>query len=1409
MAKKILGLDLGTNSIGTSIRNIDLGDNLLDQLEYFSSDIFKAGVGKDPKGEYSFAAERTKHVQSRRLNDTRRRKLWATLELFTEHDLCPIDSESLIQWKTYDKKKGLFRTYPIEDKAFNAWIMLDFNGDGIPDYTSPYQLRKELATIQFDFSQPIDRYKLGRALYHIAQHRGFKSSKGQTIADQEKDDKKVILEDGVDIMAKMKASEEKIAKGLQGYIKENNLKTVGEAFAKLEDEGVRIRNNAEYKAIRSQFKEEIEYIFKFQKDLDVDSELYRRLTSEKKGEGTIFYKKPLKSQRGLVGYCTLEKNKSRCPVGHPEFEKFRAWSLINNIKIKDGSDQYETLPCKLKEELYNELFLSRVKSDFDFKDIRLFLEKRLGLHFDYKNKTINYKDNTNISSCPVTARLIKILGENWEKTKIEGQKERKTHGNNSNALHKVNYDAYDLWHVCYDSDDPEAVIEFACQSLNWDEKQAKALSRLWSTIPQGYGMLSLKAIHNINRMLLLGFRYSDAVFLAKIPDTVELCDDEIKAISNDFCLLEKEVNLQKRIDNVVNSLIAQYKSMPERDRFADRNYSYVLDDSDEKDIIRQIENIFGKIDWELMDADEQLTILNTVRIKYQEFFQNPNRTFVSSPKIGERLVEYLSEKYPSVESKKWDKLYHPSQISVYRPVPAIDDHSELRLGSPNIGSIKNPVALRTLNMLRKKVNKLLDDGLISPDDTRIVVETTRHLNDANRRWAIDTYQREREKENQKIKEILEELDSKRSISDVDIDSVRYVVEQGKASLYKENKSKVFAKDVDRYKLWLEQDCQCLYTGNVINLKSLFDPNVYDIEHTIPRSKSFDSSDQNLTICDSHYNRSIKKNHIPTEMPNYDRDIVINGVEYTAIKPRLERWEEKVDRLNKNVEFWKSQSKKAQEKTRKDYCIRQKHLWKMELDYWQSKLDRFTMTETTDGFKNSQLVDTGIITRHAVLFLKSIFKNVDVEKGKTTDEFRKIFGFQKTDEKKSRLQHSHHAIDATVLTMIPVSAKRDRMLALFYKIQEQEQAVKHGYINDTSSLEILKKQLAKEVSSCQTGRNLSAIPDFINENIIVRHFSKDQTLTPAHRKVRMRGKVVGDKNNPRWSTGDSIRGKIHEASYYGAITQYAKDNEQYVVENGKIKIDPTLKFVIRRELKYKKSSQDSGFKTWEDVENQIVNKKLVPMMKSQYPENISFKDACESGIYMLDKKLNKINKIRHIRCYASVTGLRIKEQTYKSEKEYKQYFYAAVGDLYSMCSYTNGKERDFKIYSIYEIVENRKAGLEDIPEFITNKKGHRLCLDYKLCTDDMILIYKDNPEELKEMDQICLKRRLYTVNGFENDGLRIKLSYHLSAKEGKGEAIKDFNGLPEIIRCGIRTLKFLVMGEKRDFIINKDKIEFNH
>lgn len=1412
---KTIGLDLGTNSIGIAIRNRDNGKEIIEQLEYFSSVIFKSGVGSGKTGEFSYAAERTKKRTTRRLYQARKYRIWATLRLLIENDCCPLSIEDLESWSKYDKAQGLKRQYPIHATRFEQWVRLDFDGDGVADYSSPFQLRAELMEKQFDFSNQIDRYKLGRALYHIAQRRGFKSSKGETIKEQEKNESEDIIE--TDISTALKKSEEKKSGKLSEYMESNNLPTVGCAFYHLEKNGVRVRNS-EYQAVRSQYKDEIKQIFEFQNGLDKESVFYKRLVSEKKGEGTIFYKRPLRSQKGLVGNCTLEPDKPRCPISHPEFEKFRAWCLINNIKF--GDELKETLSIEQKEQLYKDKFLL-TRSSFRFQEIREWIQKKVGIALNYgsKNieKTINYKDKMSVSGCPISGRLKNLLGEDWENWKLVTE-ETKTNKKNG-EIKTITYDATDLWHICFSFDEPEYVEEFAKSKLHFDESQTKQLVRIFGAIQQGYGMLSLKAIKNINRFLQKELIYTDAVLLAKLPDIFkDKWESAEETIISELDRIIDNNRKQKQLYNIVNTLIANYKSLEINEQFASKNYDYKLDSSDLKDVRETTIKAIGEKTWAKKNEEEQSQLLEDVAELYQNFFASAKRDYYKLPKVADALAEYLHKKYGFLSEKDLRKIYHPSLIEFYAPAKyqQIEDGRSLKLlGSPVIGALKNPMAMRVLHTLRKQVNSLLKatdeyGNALIDEDTRVVVETARELNDANMRWAIEAYQREREAENKEYEKLIREFHPNRLPNKDDIDIVRLVCDQhdipeNGGILNDAPKTKkqtdsipVYKKDITRYRLWLEQGCRCIYTGRMINITGLFDENEFDIEHTIPRSQSFDDSMANLTICDAHFNRTIKKNQIPAQLSNYQE--ILN---------RIQPWFDKVEQLKDNVEFWKAQSKRAQDKDRKDYCIRQRHLWQMELDYWQDKVSRFTMTEVTSGFRNSQLNDTRIITKYAYHYLKTVFNKVEVQKGSVTANFRKMLGVQSVDEKKDRDKHSHHAIDATVLTLVPTAAQRDRMLELFYKIQEKKR-----FDEDTTELE---RELKKEIKSCGLSGNVSEIVPFIESNILVNHVSKDQTLTPAKRKARVRGKEVLVTNTKgelvnKWITGDSIRGQLHGETFYGAITQGLKDENGRLIRNedGSIVTNDNVFYVVRRILKYKSNSADSGFTSWDDLEKNIVDKYLFSILKGQFPEGTSFKEACEKGVFMFKKNKEgivnyseecKVNKVRHIRCYTSVKNpLAIKHQTYLSDKTYKQQYYAEMGDLYVMCKYEDSlkTEKEFRLFGLFDISENRKMGFEDIPSRIENKKGNKtLFLCHQLKKGDILLLYENSQDELKDMDNEMISQRIYVIRGFENDGNRIILQKHTNAQPekdlGKGESIKDYGKMPEKIRCGINTLKYLIHG----------------
>lgn len=1436
---RILGFDIGTHSLATFVRDIALGDILKEQIVYYSVDSFNSGIGNGKSGEYSYAAERSTGKRKRVLNERRRYRIWATLKVLIQYKMCPLTMEELEQWTTYDKKRGLFRQYPIGATRFERWIRLDFDNDGLPDYSSPYQLRRELMSRQFDFSQEIERFKLGRALYHISQRRGFKSSKGESLKELEKlteknDDFEVSSDSA---LSELKKSEEKLSGVLVEYMRKHNLPTIGCAFAQLEDEGIRVRNSI-YQPVRSQYKDEIIKIFEYQEGLKNETELLKRLISEKKGEGTIFYKCPLKSQKGAVGKCTLERNKPRCPISHPKYEEFRAWCFINNIRYRRStSDSWEELSIEDKETIFTDIFTSKVRSDFSFKEIRVWIEKhyQVKLYCKDNDRTINYKDQLKVPGCPITARLIKLLGNNWEEYCQQGSKERWSHSKNKPTRHKTSYDAYDIWHICYSSDEDTDVISFAENRLGFDSDMTKQLRLMWGDIREGYAMLSLKAIKNINYFLRKGLGYSDAVMLAKLPDILghELwksrANEILPQILYAFDNIKQENKKHKAICNITNRLIANYKSLGlSTGVFAYKDYNYVLDESDKNDVQNAIVQHFGERTWTKKTTEEQNEIHCQVEGLYQSFFNDTKRDYIHAPKLGEKLREALVTIFG--DEFDFGKLYHHSELSKYS-IQYADSTSQCLLGTPNIGAIKNPVALRTLQIIRKKVNALITNNIINPDDTRVVIETTRSFNDANMRWAIREYQKTRENEHKEIASAIQEFFPNPKLSDENIDKARFFFEQQEDydKIYGNNR---YGKDIKKYKLWKEQGCMCLYTGRTISLVELFDENDrIEIEHTIPRSISYDNSLSNLTVCDAYYNGKVKGNLLPTQLPNYDRDAVIGDQKYTAILPRLKRWEELVERLKDNVAAWKARSRKAIDKSRKDECIRQMHLWQMELDYWATKLQHFKQEEVTDSFRNRQLVDTGLVTRHTAIYLRSLFHNVDVQKGEVTALFRKILGIQQEDEKKNRDILSHHAIDAMILTLIPVAAKRERMLKLYFQKEEARGNEKEYFANE----------LYKEIADCHIGGGIEKVVSLIESQLLVNYHSSDKTLLPSKKVIRKRGKVAQFKHkdgsvHPHFSTGDSIRASLHNVHYFGAIKYPIKnENGLPITEAGQFVYDDSDPLIVMR-VPIKDINE-------KDIEKIIVDpyvkKSISTTIAKRMAAGLSYKEAINGEFWMLDKEGNEIRyskngrklcPIRHVRCRVKTgkgymtykTSLQIKDQLYTStrnllnitDRAHKKKLYAQNDDNYLFLLYEGVKKgkvvRKSRIVNYYEIAllrqektpngEYKIKCLEDLlNEPYYNKieeKGTVYNLSAVIKRRTRLLAWKERPEELNELSIEELSKRLYVVVTFNSKGGDfLYLKSHINGTENFDISIgviKDF--------------KYMIEG--RDFDIDElGKIQF--
>jgi CRISPR-associated endonuclease Csn1 len=1340
--EKVLGLDLGTNSIGATLRE---GSS----FPWYGVSVFKKGVGEGKTGEYSFAAERTSHRATRRLYNARRYRKWETLRVLIENGFCPLKPEELKVWKSYTK--GVGRVFPMENEAFRNWIKLDFDGDGKPDYSSPYQLRRQLIEETLDLTTESNRFKIGRAIYHLAQRRGFKSSR--------KDNESKSDLDNEDAGEQEKNSEAtlKILSEWEELLIQH--KTLGGCFAYLEDQKERVRNR---NALRKHYEDELAWIANVQK---IEPELTSQLSK------AIFFQRPLRSQKGTIGKCSLESNKSRCPISHPNFEAFRAWQFINNIKYrKDEGEDWEQLPSELRKIIFEKKF-HLLSNSTTFGAIRKEINSFFGKEYD-----LNYKrsaDKVSISICPVSGRLKKVFGENWRNWEVKEAKVNK-------KGKTISYDIFDVWHALLTFEDEDYFREFCIVNWKLTESQSADLVTLWKRFPIGYANLSLKAINKILPFLEEGMIYTEAVLLAKIPEAIglETFDNHREELVNSIRNEIKQNQLQKKVVQITNGLIAKYYLLPMQERFGFKDTNYALDNVDRTMVRNAVAAHFGEKNWATKSVEDQKTILDEVEREYQAFFADPKRRHRKQPHLLDQIKSFLKQNKLVNDPIKLEKLYHPSQIETYAPAQRSDD-GKLYLDSPlkNEGAFKNPMAMKTLHELRHLLNHLIKTEKID-EDTRIVVEIAREMNDKNKRWAIEKYQRDRERENESFANAIEQLTQEpdfrgQANADSKKDNQKFrlwteqlenlaEIEKEVSSIEKDKKISVSEKDIRKYRLWKEQGAVCMYTGRTIRITDLFDTNQVDFEHTIPRSKSFDNSLANQTVAYAKYNRDIKGTRLPKELPNYKMDTN----EGTAIEPRLKAWRNKVSALEVQLANWKIKSKGALDKAQKDNAIRNRHLVEFELKYWRDKLDRFEREDVPAGFKNSQLVDTQIISKYALHYLKTVFKKVDVQKGSVTSEFRKIYGIQEKGSKKDRTKHYHHAIDAAVLTLIPPAAKREEILKKAYEYEEKCAGKQY-------------KELPFE------GFKYETIEQIKNEILINNRPSKDQVLTPAKKHVRKRGKQVYLKDRKgdfildergvrkeKFASGSSIRGQLHKETFYGQIKIAKKENGSLIRnEDGKIvfnQINGKDEFwaVIRVQV------TDSKFNPKNIVDDSLRDY-VLKQLESKTPNDlIDFRGK----------------KIRHIRCrvnsgrgFMNPENLtKVKRQTYLSDKEYKNFYYADSGANYLFGLYETSKgKREVKAVNVFSAakinslkpVRSKEELFE--PNLCIGAKKEIAKLIHVFQEGQKVIFFFESKEELKELPLGELSKRLYFVRRLHQATIgNIQFQHHLEARTDE-ELVKAF------------------------------------
>lgn len=286
MAFITLGLDLGIASIGWTVIS-ECSGNM--KLEAWGSRIFEPGMDDDiPAGKGVSRCATRRQKRALRIQYKRRRERKDNLVCILKgNGMLP---DPLLPAFFVDTDQNLLNSLPETERHQYAHVL-------------PYLLRKKA------LDYPLSKEEFGRAIYHLAQRRGYLSNRKQELKDSDSG----VVKDGI--------------KSLRDEMGKTGMRTLGEYFSSLNPEKARIRTRY---TDRAMFEEEFRKICFAQRSI-VSEELEEQL------HHAIFFQRKLKSNKGLIGKCRVYPDEPRCSMSREEAQLFRIYTTISNLRVQKGS----------------------------------------------------------------------------------------------------------------------------------------------------------------------------------------------------------------------------------------------------------------------------------------------------------------------------------------------------------------------------------------------------------------------------------------------------------------------------------------------------------------------------------------------------------------------------------------------------------------------------------------------------------------------------------------------------------------------------------------------------------------------------------------------------------------------------------------------------------------------------------------------------------------------------------------------------------------------------------------------------------------------------------------------------------------------------------------------------------------
>ncbi|MGL5723460.1 type II CRISPR RNA-guided endonuclease Cas9 [Cetobacterium sp.] len=340
---------------------------------------------------------------------------------------------------------------------------------------------------------------------------------------------------------------------------------------------------------------------------------------------------------------------------------------------------------------------------------------------------------------------------------------------------------------------------------------------------------------------------------------------------------------------------------------------------------------------------------------------------------NDRIIEKILELGLDITDEQIERI---NKLSTYTGSHSLSKKAMVLILEDLLETNKNQMQLFTEKGLvsykmdfvgKKQIPKnYIEEWILSPVVKRSIFQTINVINSVHKRYGIPTeivIEMAREKNSEDKKKFLKELQGKN-------EKINKMIRE-----YLSERS--YSKEAgffEKMRLWQEQNGVCTYSGKTIAIEDLLNsPQNFEIDHIIPRSISFDDSQNNKVLVMRDENQN-KKNMSPFQ--------------YLSTIGKYEEFKSRIKASNLN--------RKKQENL----------LFEGELSKYSRK------------FIARNLVDTRYATREILNLLKKYYKDnehpvkIKSVTGAMTNQIRKMWNFPKSRE----LSHSHHTQDALIMLM---------------------------------------------------------------------------------------------------------------------------------------------------------------------------------------------------------------------------------------------------------------------------------------------------------------------------------------------------------------------------------------------------------